>query len=153
MSASKFTGGLQKQDAKKALAQRPVLVLFYMIGCPHCEANQRAWEEAKKKAPAGVKVVEVEADATPDDEGVSGFPTMKYKDASGTETVISGEKQSGEEILKELKVSRKTGSSRRSRSLRRTRRGRDRKLRHRTLRNYISFRQKLVRPGVLPQKR
>jgi thioredoxin-like negative regulator of GroEL len=75
----KFVGAAKKDDAKKALRQRPTLVLFFMTGCPHCEANQPAWEEAKSKAPAGTKIVEVDADATPEDEGVEGFPTMKLK--------------------------------------------------------------------------
>jgi len=151
MSVQSFVGGAKKQDAKKALAQRPVLVLFYMIGCPHCEANKPAWDDAKKKVSGDVKIVEVDADATPDDEGVSGFPTMKYKDASGKETEISGQKSSGDEIVEELKTPKK--NSRGGRSLRRTHRRGNRKFRHRTLRNYVSFRQKLVRPGVLPKKR
>ena len=151
MSVQTFVGGAKKQDAKKALANRPVLVLFYMIGCPHCEANKPAWEEAKRKASPDTKIVEVDADATPDDEGVSGFPTMKYKPTSGPERTISGQKKNGDEIVDELKVPKAT--SRGGRSLRRTHRRRNRKLRHRTLRNYISFRQKLVRSGVLPKKR
>jgi hypothetical protein len=139
MSVKTFVGAAKKQDAKKALQARPVLVLFYMIGCPHCEANKPAWDEAKKRVPNEVEVLEVEASATPDDEGVDGFPTMKYKDASGKETVTSGEKKSGAEIESELKLP-KAGGLRRRRSLRRTHRRRDRKLRHRTLRNYVPLR-------------
>ena len=92
------------------------------------------WDEAKAKAPAGTKIVEVDADATPDDEGVNGFPTMKLKKADGTETTTSGQKQSGDEILKELGA--KTGGSKRRR---RTHRSRHRKLLRRTLRNYVAF--------------
>ncbi len=138
MSVKSFVGAAKKQDAKKALAKRPVLVLFYMIGCPHCEANKPAWDDAKTKVSKDTEIVEIEASATPDDEGVSGFPTMKYKDKSGKETTTSGEKESGDAIVSELKVPKK-GGSRRSRSLRRTHRRRDRKLRHRTLRNYVSL--------------
>jgi thiol-disulfide isomerase/thioredoxin len=130
----KFVGAAKKDDAKKALRQRPTLVLFFMTGCPHCEANQPAWEEAKSKAPVGTKIVEVDADATPDDEGVEGFPTMKLKKADGTETKTSGEKQSGDQILKELGA--KTGGSKRRR---RTHRVRQRKLRGRTLRHYVGL--------------
>jgi len=142
MSAQTFVGAAKKQEAKAALKQRPVLVLFYMIGCPHCEANKPAWQEAKKKVSGGVKVVEIEASATPDDSGVTGFPTMKYMDASGKETETSGQKASGKEIVDELQVPSQGGSRRRrsaKRSLRRTHRRRDRKLRHRTLRNYVSL--------------
>lgn len=131
----KFVGAAKKDDAKQALRQRPALVLFYMIGCPHCEANQAAWEDAKGKAPAGTKIVEVESEATPDDEGVEGFPTMKYKKADGTETKTSGEKSSGDQILEELEVKKKGGSKRR----RRTHRVGKRKLRRRTLRHYIGL--------------
>jgi hypothetical protein len=126
-----------KEDAKKKLQQRPCLVLFYMIGCPHCEANESAWKDAKAKAPKGTKVVEVESENVPDDEEVEGFPTMKYKKADGTETKTSGEKSSGDEILEELEVPRKKkGGSRRAR---RTHRVRNRKFRHRTLRNYVTL--------------
>jgi len=151
-----FVGAAKKQDAKKALEKRPVLVLFYMIGCPHCEANKPAWEEAKKDAPEGIEILEVEASATPDEEGVQGFPTMKHKKEDGTEKVTSGEKSSGKEIEEELELKSKKGGSRRrrttKRSLRRFHSRRNRKLRYRSFRNYVSFRQKLVRPSVLPEK-
>lgn len=133
---STFVGAAKQGAAKKALAQRPVLVLFYMIGCPHCEANQKAWTEAKTKAPAGTTIVEVDADATPPEEGVEGFPTMKYKKADGSETKTSGQKESGEEILKELEVKPKKGGSKRRR---RTHRVRNRKFLRRTLRNHVAL--------------
>ncbi len=139
MSVKSFVGAAKKQDAKKALGTRPVLVLFYMIGCPHCEATKPAWDKAKKEVPEDTEVLEIDADATPDDEGVSGFPTMRYVDRTGKAKTISGEKTDKQEILNELGVSKK-GGSRRRRSLRRTYRRRDRKLRHRTLRNYVSLR-------------
>jgi hypothetical protein len=107
-----------------------------MIGCPHCEANKPAWEEAKAKAPKDMEVLEVDADATPEEEKVNGFPTMKAKKADGSETETSGEKSSGEEILKELDVKPKKGGSRRRR---RTHRIRHRKLLRRTLRNYVAL--------------
>ena len=148
MSVKKFVGAAKKEDAKKALEKRPVLVLFFMEGCPHCEANKPAWEELKKEHPEE-EFVEIEADATPDEEGVSGFPTMKHKKSDGSEKVTSGEKHSAKEIESDLEVGPKKGSSRRGRSARRTHRGRNRKLRHSTLRNHVSFRQKLVRARSL----
>ena len=133
---SKFIGGKDKDAAKKALQEkRPCLVLFYMIGCPHCEANQKAWEEAKEKVPNGTKVIEVEAEATPEEEEVEGFPTMKFKKADGSETKTTGKKESGEEILKELKVETKEGSKRR----RRTHRRRKGKLLRRSLRHNVGL--------------
>lgn len=139
MSVSRFVGGKDKDAAKEALREkRPVLVLFYMVGCPHCEANEKAWEEAKEKAPAGTKIVEVDAEATPEEEEVEGFPTMKMKKEDGTETKTSGEKSSGEEILKELEVPVKKGGSRRRRA-RRTHRRRKGKLLRRSLRHHVGF--------------
>jgi thiol-disulfide isomerase/thioredoxin len=120
-------GGDKKKEAEKILKSRPILVLFFMDGCGHCESNKPAWEEAKKKA--GMKTVEIEASAVPDSAGVSGFPTMQLKDSNGTKE-ISGEKQSGDQILSELGV--KKGGRRKTRG-RKTR-----KLR-RTLRNYLKF--------------
>ena len=139
MSVKKFAGAAKKEDAKKALGKRPVLVLFYMIGCPHCEANKPAWEELKKEHPEE-EFVEIEAEATPDDEGVSGFPTMKHKKSDGSEKVTSGEKHSAKEIADDLDLGIKKGSSRRRRALRRTHRGRNRKLRYSTLRHHVSLR-------------
>ena len=126
-------GGDKKEEAKKLLKKQPLLVLFFMDGCSHCEANKPAWEEAKKKA--GVRTAEIEASATPDGEA-SGFPTMKY----GSNT-ISGQKESGDEILNELKVPKKSSGGRRNRlaTSRRFNRLRGGKSRHRTLRSYVSF--------------
>ena len=123
------------------LRKRPVLVLFYMIGCPHCQANEKAWKEAKRKVGGKVSVVEVDADATPDSAGVSGFPTMRYIDETGKQTETSGAKDSGDEILTELKVEAPALGGRRRRTGRRRTHRLSRKLRYRTLRNYIAFRK------------
>ncbi len=150
MSVKKFVGAAKKEDAKKALEKKPCIVLFYMIGCPHCEANKPAWEELKKEHPEE-EFIEIESEATPDDEGVSGFPTMKHKKEDG-EKVTTGEKHSAKEIADDLELGLKKGSSRRRRPFRRTHRRRYRKLRYGTLRNHVSLRQKLVRPSILPEK-
>ena len=126
-------GGDKKEAAKKLLKKQPLLVLFFMDGCSHCEANKPAWEEAKRKA--NVPTAEIEASATPDDEA-TGFPTMKY----GSKT-ISGQKESGDEILNELGVPKKSsgGGRKRLRTGRRINRLIGGKSRHRTLRSYVSF--------------
>jgi len=137
MTTTVLRGGNKKEEAKKLLKTRPLLVLFFMDGCPHCDANKPAWEEAKKKA--DVPTAEIEASATPEEEA-TGFPTMKYKSKTGTKET-SGQKESGDEILDELDVPKKSsgGRRRRLRSLRRVNRLGGRKTRHRTLRSYISF--------------
>lgn len=147
MSVKKFTDSDKKEDVEKALEKRPCLVLFYMVGCPHCEANKPAWDELKKEHP-DKEFVEVESEATPDDEGVSGFPTMKHKKEDGSEKVTTGKKSSAKEIADDLELGledKKKGSSRRRRALRRTHRGRNRKLRYSTLRNNISLRKEFIR--------
>lgn len=140
MSVKTFTGSGKKQDAKKALQKRPILVLFYMIGCSHCAANKPAWDEAKKRVDKDTEVLEIEESAVPNDEGVQGFPTMRYVDKEGKKSEISGERSSADEIEEGLEMKKK-GGLRRRRSLRRTNRGRNRKLRHRTLRNHIALRK------------
>ena len=107
MSTPVLRGGDKKKEAENVLKKRPLLVLFFMDGCSHCMANKPAWEDAKGKA--GVPTVEIEASAVPDSEGVSGFPTMKMIDSNGKKKEISGQKESGDEILKELDVPKKKG--------------------------------------------
>ena len=137
MPTTVLRGGDKKEEAKKLLKTQPLLVIFFMDACPHCDANKPAWEEAKKKA--DVPTAEIEASATPEEEA-TGFPTMKYKGKDGTKE-ISGQKESGDEILDELKVPKKStgGRRRRLRSRRHVNRLGGRKSRHRTLRSYITF--------------
>lgn len=137
MTTTVLRGGDKKEEAKKLLKQRPLLVLFFMDGCPHCEENKAAWDEAKKKA--DVPTAEIEASATPEEEA-TGFPTMKYKSEKGTKE-ISGQKESGDEILDELEVPKKStgGRRRRLRSRRHINRRGGRHTRHRTLRSYVTF--------------
>jgi hypothetical protein len=147
-----------KQDAEKLLQKSPALVLFYMIGCPHCEANEPAWKEAKervKKESPDTEIVEIEADNTPMSAGVHSFPTMIYKSRGGDEKKVEGAQQNANELLdgvgwksnplksmpapdwKKNPLSKK-GSSRRRRGVtRRLTNARLRKFRHRTLRNYV----------------
>ena len=126
-------GGDKKEAARKLLKKQPLLVLFFMDGCSHCEANKPAWEEAKKKSK--VPTAEIEASATPEEEA-TGFPTMKYGKKK-----ISGKKGSGDEILNELNVPKKSsgGRSRRLITGRRVNRLIGGKSRHRTLRSYVSL--------------
>ena len=137
MATTVLRGNDKKEEAKELLKTQPLLVLFFMDGCPHCEANKPAWEEAKKKA--NVPTAEIESSATPEEEA-TGFPTMKYKSSEGTKET-SGKKNSGDEILDELKVPKKSagGRRRRLRSRRHINRRGGRKSRHRTLSSYVSF--------------
>lgn len=69
-------------DIKKALTSKePVVIFFYMIGCPHCEAMKDPWENLKAKH-SDTKLVRVESQNVPKSlEGeINGFPHfMKIK--------------------------------------------------------------------------
>jgi hypothetical protein len=122
------------------MSKKPrTLVLFFMTGCPHCEANKPAWEEAKRSMKGKAEIEEHEArDDETASEGVNSFPTMKLKEGD-KEAVLEGKQSSGKEIVEKLEKdlkSKKKGGSRRKRTHRRLRR----KLLHRTLRNYVSLR-------------
>ena len=121
------------QEAQKVLQKRPLVVLFYMDGCPHCEANQKAWNELKQSCK--IPMAEIESSATPSSSGVNGFPTMVHKKKDGTEKSIEGKRNSGKEIAEELDIPKSGGR----RATRRRRHRRVRHLRHRTSRNYVSL--------------
>ena len=137
MSSKVLRGADKKKDAEKALGERPSLVLFFMDGCPHCEANEEAWKEAKKKV-GGLHTTEIEASAVPESSGVTGFPTMQYTDEQGKIHTTQGAKQSGDQIAGELGLPKKGGRRSRRRHTLRHRNTR-RRNRHRTLRNHVSL--------------
>ena len=130
MSTKVLRGADKKEDAEKVLQERPLLVLFFMDGCPHCEANEAAWKEAKKKA-GNVPTAEIESSAVPDSAGVTGFPTMQYFSKDGKIRTTQGAKQSGDQIKKELQLGGRRHTLRYRNRLRRKSR------RHRTLRNHV----------------
>ena len=103
-------------DVKQKLKRRPLLVLFYMNGCSHCEANKPMWDEMKRKH-VHIPVVEIESANVPPEEHVSGFPTMKFKPAKGRERVLSGQQESAAIIAKKLGLDRRAGTRRRPRRL------------------------------------
>lgn len=141
MSTQVLRGAAQKKKAEALMKKRPIVILFFMDGCGHCAANKPAWDKFKARMGGALETAEVESEATPDSSGVTGFPTMMYIDEMGQKKEISGAKSSPDDIAKELGV-KKTGGSRvrrRSHATRRRNHRRDRKLRHRTLRNNVSL--------------
>ncbi len=120
------------EEAEELLQTKPLVVLFYMEGCPHCAANKPAWDDFKKSCK--LPVAEIESNETPSSSGVTGFPTMIHIKKDGSKKSIEGKRGSGKEIAKELDIPTSGG---RRRPARRTRHRSVRKLRHRTLRNYI----------------
>jgi hypothetical protein len=115
------TGG-KMEDARRSLRKRPVLVLFFMTGCPHCIHNEPAWKSATKKVKGKVKIVRVESKDVPPEEGVSSFPTMKYRPANGPDRVLPGSQKTGRDILMKLGLKGEQGTRRRKADTRKTRR-------------------------------
>lgn len=65
-------------------SKKPVMVLFYMIGCSHCDALHPTWKEVEKtyKNNKAIETAEVEfGDLAlfPDDirKNIAGFPTIQ----------------------------------------------------------------------------
>lgn len=149
-------GGDKRSLVKQKLKNKNLLVVFVMDGCPHCEAIKPEVEKLKAQTQGNMAVVESSA-APP---SITGFPSF----AMGNR-VISGEKTANE-VVSELGVtpspapgtpcpvtpqmsgspmpvdvireelqptSVKRGARRTGKSIRR------RKLRHRTLRRYVSL--------------
>jgi hypothetical protein len=122
------------EEAEELLQTKPLVVLFYMEGCPHCAANKPAWDDFKKSCK--LPMAEIESNETPSSSGVTGFPTMIYIKKDGSKKTIEGKRGSGKEIAEELDIPSSGG---RRRPTRRRRHRSIRKLRHRTLRNYVSL--------------
>lgn len=131
------------QEAEEILQKKPLVVLFYMTGCPHCEANKPAWEDFKKSCK--LPMAEIESNETPSSSGVTGFPTMIHIKKDGSKKTIEGKRDSGKEIAKELEVEEKSGGRR---ATRRRSYARKRHLRHRTLRNYVPLVKLLTRRRI-----
>ena len=128
------------QEAEEILQEKPLVVLFYMNGCPHCAANKPAWNEFKKSCK--VPVAEIEANETPSSSGVTGFPTMIHIKKDGSKKTAEGKRSSGKEIAEELETEESSGGRRA------TRRRRNRRVRHlvrRSSRNNVSLVKRLTR--------
>lgn len=117
-------------DIKKALSSKePVVIFFYMIGCPHCEKMKGPWENLKAKH-SDTKLVKVESQNVPKslESKIGGFPHfMKIED--GKEKVSVGGSMSEGELESKLFGGLRGGRSRRLRR-------RTRKLK-RTLRRHV----------------
>ncbi len=128
------------QEAEEILQEKPLVVLFYMDGCPHCAANKPAWDEFKKSCK--VPIAEIESAETPSNSGVSGFPTMVHIKKDGSKKTVEGKRDSGKEIAKELEVEESSGGRR---ATRRRRNRRVRHLLHRASRNNVPLVKRLTR--------
>ena len=115
------TGG-KMEEARRSLQKRPVLVLFFMTGCQHCVRNEPAFRSAAKKVKGKMKIVRIESKDVPPEEGVTSFPTMKYRPAHGPDRVLPGSQTKGMDILTKLGLKGERGTRRRKADTRKTRR-------------------------------
>lgn len=115
-------GGAKMEEARRSLRSRPVLVLFFMNGCPHCVRNEPAFRAAAKKMKGKAKIVRIESKDVPPEEGVTSFPTMKYRPAHGPDRVLLGSQTKGTDILTKLDLKGERGTRRRKADTRKTRR-------------------------------
>jgi hypothetical protein len=64
----------KKEVEGRLKSKGPVAILFFMRSCGHCIATKPIWDELAKE---GIMNMEnVSSDNTPDELGISGFPTM-----------------------------------------------------------------------------
>lgn len=100
----------------------PIVVFFYMTGCPHCDRTMGPWKEiAKRNLP--YSFAQVESEHVPAEMGVSGFPHFIARHKGGAETTSDGAKESADDIMKSLNLVPSGGR----RHMRRTRRKRARR--------------------------
>jgi thiol-disulfide isomerase/thioredoxin len=115
-------GGAKMEEARRSLQSRPVLVLFFMNGCQHCVRNEPAFRAAAKKMKGKAKIVRIEAKDVPPEEGVTSFPTMKYRPKVGPDRVLPGSQTKGMDILSKLGLKGGPSTRRRKADTRKTRR-------------------------------
>jgi hypothetical protein len=104
---------------------KPVVIFFYMTGCPHCVRTMPVWNETASKG-LPYTFAQVESEHVPADTGITGFPHFMARHADGTTTVSDGSKSSVSEIESSLKLKPKLGGRRRNK--RRTNRVRARRM-------------------------
>lgn len=125
-----------KEKVTKFLKEKPIVVFFYMDGCPHCENTMGPWKELCAKR-SDYKFAQVESANVPDGMNIQGFPHFEARHDDGEEDEADGAKESAEDIESSLKLRPKRGGSRRRRARRFTRRIRKRT--YRTRRRHIPF--------------
>ena len=98
--------------------RKPMVIFFYMDGCPHCDATMDPW---KKVASQGFpyEFVEVESANVPPETGITGFPHFMVRHPDGSTTESDGEERDEKELEKKLKLRKKGGLRSRRRTARR----------------------------------
>ena len=127
----------RSEDVKKALtSSKPVVIFFYLTGCPHCDAMDPIWSALEKETP-NVEFVKAESSVVPAELGITGFP--KFIRVAGGKQVSSVDGEVSKDELKTKLLSSLGGRRRRSSRLKRTRR---KHTVRRSTRRHIPFRIK-----------
>ena len=129
----------RSEDVKKILtSSKPVAVVFYLTGCPHCEVMDPIWSSLEKDYPA-VEFLKAESAAVPPALGISGFPTFMKIEGGTIAARLNGEMTRDD--LKSKLLGKSGGRRRRSTRFRTRRRKHGI---HRTTRRRIPLRLKLA---------
>ena len=78
-----------------------LVVRYYMIGCPHCEASEPAWKKFKEESEYETEEHEANEHET-QEEGVTGFPTYRVKKQGKVEKEHAGALMTPADIKKAL---------------------------------------------------
>lgn len=113
----------KKQVEDRLKSKGPVAILFFMRTCGHCIATKPVWDELAKEGI--MDMANVSSDNTPDELGISGYPTMVVVKDGKIANRIDGSVTDKDDLKKKLLSSKSGGRRRRTRS---------RKTRHRTIR-------------------
>ena len=136
----KLTDSSQVDEARKLMKMKPMVIFFYMEGCPHCEATKPAWDSLSSLG-LPFEFAEIETAAVPPESGIHGFPHFSVKHQTGRSKVSDGKKSTAKELADSLGITLSKPAP--LRRLRRTRSGglrrRIRKRTQRTLRRNKSL--------------
>ena len=109
----------KKEVEARLKSKGPVAILFFMRSCGHCKDTKPVWDSVAKD---GIMEMEnVSSDNTPEELGISGYPTMVVVKDGKIANRINESVTDKAELKKKLLGSKSGGRRRRTRS-RKTRR-------------------------------
>jgi len=88
----------RSEDVKKLMtSSKPVVIFFFLEGCPHCTTMDPIMSELEKETP-DIQFVKVESSVVPSELGISGFP--KFIKIQGGKQVSSVDGEVSKDELK-----------------------------------------------------
>lgn len=99
----KLTESSQVNEARKLMKMKPMIIFFYMEGCPHCDATKPAWNNLVTSG-LPFEFAEIETAAVPPESGIHGFPHFSVKHQNGSEKVTDGKKSTAKELADSLDI-------------------------------------------------